>query len=431
MMLSLLPLIVVNLLTAAHFLRAGDLPMVLVFLLAPLLLGIPRRTSLRIFQSMLAGAVVIWVDTGVTVVRQRWLEQTPWLRAAVILTAVAGFALWCLIRSNRPQLVARYKKEEHTVPALVAFYLSALLLTLFQFRLPLQLLLVERFFPGWGVLEVFGLALYAALATELILGMRHALWRQRLWLLFSAIFFTQFVLGLTVDPRFLQTGDLHIPFPALIVAGPLYRGGGFFMPLLFLSTVILVGPAWCSYLCYIGSWDGAMASLHSGRRKKYAYSLWVRGGALVITLAGALLFRSLMPPLAILLATLGFFIALSLGVMVYSARTGSMVHCSSWCPIGFLGNIIGKINPARVVINAGCTGCQKCISSCPYQALSKERILQRKPGLSCTLCGDCLSSCSHGALQYRLFGLSPAASKNVFAVMVMVLHTVFIAVARI
>ena len=31
------------------------------------------------------------------------------------------------------------------------------------------------------------------------------------------------------------------------------------MPILFASTLLLVGPAWCSHLCYIGAWDDAMA----------------------------------------------------------------------------------------------------------------------------------------------------------------------------
>ena len=50
-------------------------------------------------------------------------------------------------------------------------------------------------------------------------------------------------------------GEMHLPVPALILAGPLYRGEGFFMLFLFLSTVLIVGPAWCSWLCYVGAWD--------------------------------------------------------------------------------------------------------------------------------------------------------------------------------
>ena len=45
-----------------------------------------------------------------------------------------------------------------------------------------------------------------------------------------------------------MTGKLHLPVPALIVAGPVYRGSVGFMLILFLCTILLVGPAWCSHL---------------------------------------------------------------------------------------------------------------------------------------------------------------------------------------
>ena len=38
------------------------------------------------------------------------------------------------------------------------------------------------------------------------------------------------------------------------------------MPILFVSTVMLAGAAWCSHLCYIGSWDNALAG--HGRTKE-------------------------------------------------------------------------------------------------------------------------------------------------------------------
>ena len=39
------------------------------------------------------------------------------------------------------------------------------------------------------------------------------------------------------------------------------RGGGLFMAILFSASVLLVGPAWCSWLCYIGAWDDRVARL--------------------------------------------------------------------------------------------------------------------------------------------------------------------------
>ena len=68
-------------------------------------------------------------------------------------------------------------------------------------------------------------------------------------------FFGQLALGIFADPIFLMTGKLHLPIPAVILAGPLYRFEGLFMPILFISTLLLSGPAWCSQLCYFGAFD--------------------------------------------------------------------------------------------------------------------------------------------------------------------------------
>ena len=52
-----------------------------------------------------------------------------------------------------------------------------------------------------------------------------------------------------------MTGKLHLPVPMMILAGPIYRGHTSVMSILFLSTLILSGPAWCSHLCYFGAID--------------------------------------------------------------------------------------------------------------------------------------------------------------------------------
>ncbi|HHJ09824.1 MAG TPA: hypothetical protein ENK25_02915 [Bacteroidetes bacterium] len=52
-----------------------------------------------------------------------------------------------------------------------------------------------------------------------------------------------------------MTGKLHLPTPAMILAGPAYRREIGFMTWLFLSTIILNGPALCSHLCYMVSLD--------------------------------------------------------------------------------------------------------------------------------------------------------------------------------
>ena len=83
--------------------------------------------------------------------------------------------------------------------------------------------------------------------------------RQRLWLVFALVFFAQFALGLLGVGQMLLTGKLHVPVPAFILYGPLFRGEMNVMPFIVLTSTLLVGSAWCSMLCYFGPFD-ALAS---------------------------------------------------------------------------------------------------------------------------------------------------------------------------
>jgi len=108
-----------------------------------------------------------------------------------------------------------------------------------------------------------------------------------------------------------------------------------------------------------------------------------------------------------------------------------MVHCTAYCPIGFLAVVGGRMSPFRVRIRQGCTDCGACTVACRYDALRPEDVARRRPGGSCTLCGDCLKSCRGGFLEYRFPGLSTETSRRVFFAVVAALHAVFLGVARI
>lgn len=118
------------------------------------------------------------------------------------------------------------------------------------------LLIGERLFPHGGWIQVILAMLYGGwLCYKMQDRQERPKWRKRAWLLFSIVFFGQLALGIFADPIFLMTGKLHLPIPAVILAGPLYRFEGLFMPILFISTLLLSGPAWCSQLCYFGAFD--------------------------------------------------------------------------------------------------------------------------------------------------------------------------------
>jgi ferredoxin len=306
------------------------------------------------------------------------------------------------------------------------------LLTFVHLKVEPPMLLLERFFPGTGLIEVVLLSLYAAWITRIYLkaGSTAGL-RTRIWLLFSAVFFLQFGLGLAGIEQCLMTGKLHLPIPALILAGPLFRGKGFFMPILFVSTVLMAGAAWCSHLCYIGSWDNALAR----RNRAQDNPVWwraARWGILIAVILGALIFRWLgLTGGSAVAKALGYGLTGVLVMVLFSRWRGTMVHCTIYCPIGLLADWIGRLNPFRVRFDPSCDGCGACNRACRYNALTDGDIRKRKPGISCALCGDCLPSCPKDALHYAFFRLDPEKARVMFVVVALTLHAVFLGVARI
>jgi ferredoxin-type protein NapH len=51
-------------------------------------------------------------------------------------------------------------------------------------------------------------------------------------------------------------------------------------------------------------------------------------------------------------------------------------------------------------------------------------------GITCTNCGDCLSACHVQALQYQFFKLGPEKSGKLYLSVVVIIFTLFFAVAR-
>lgn len=318
------------------------------------------------------------------------------------------------------------------LPATV-FLLVLLLLVPVQLKVERPMLLLERFVSGGGWAQILLIAAYGALVAYKMQDPRKVQsWRKYTWFAFSVVFFTQLALGLVGFESFLMSGKLHLPIPMMIVAGPIYRGHTSVMTILFLSTVVLSGPAWCSHLCYFGAID----SLASGRktrpgpiRNKWA----LKSTVLFLVVAGALLMRWM--EVSVITATwvaLGFGLT-GLGIiLLLSRREGRMVHCSAYCPVGTVVNLTRFVNPFRMYIdNQSCTDCMACTRTCKYDALRPSDVAARKPGLTCTLCGDCLSSCHAGSLKYRFLKLSPTAARNLFLLITISLHAATMALARI
>ncbi|MGM0490727.1 MAG: 4Fe-4S binding protein [Planctomycetota bacterium] len=450
--------IILSLLLGAHFLRWGNAGLALTCTAFPVLLAFRRRWCSHVLSLFLLSGAVVWFRLTDLLVARRIAMEAPWGRLALIL---GGISLTCVVGAvllHTSRARAHFSRGLETAwAATAAFVLVFAVCGSLQARLrdPVPLLL-ERFWPdygwywlhvyaprllrsspaalqpghGWGWLQVFGLAVYAAFLTDWLVAHRSTeTLRSRVWLMFSGVFFAQLILGLLGAEEFLMTGKLHLPVPAVILAGPLYRGEGFFMLILFLCTILIVGPAWCSWLCYIGAWDNSAASARRPRKARHYAA--VRAGLFVLVLATAFTLRRLGVGAVEATALGGAFGIVGVGVMVVaSRRLGFMVHCTSYCPIGLAADVLGRLNPFRVRIGHGCDECRACTGSCRYAALGIEHIRRRRPGITCTLCGDCLAACDKNQIHYRFPELTAEQARTVFLVLVAALHAIFLGVAR-
>ncbi len=321
--------------------------------------------------------------------------------------------------------------KKYQLPVAV-FLFTTFVLSMVQIKLTENpLLLAERFLPRAGWAELLFFALYGAfVAYKMQDPLNVPKYRKITWTIFTVVFFGQLILGLSGFESFLMTGKLHLPIPMMIIAGPLHRAQLSVMTILFLSTVILTGPAWCSHLCYFGAMDNLAAGgkTKSARLKNRKA---IKSTILVLVIAFALIFRWLNVPVlytTILAATFG--VVGILIIIFVSRRKKKMVHCSLYCPIGTVVSILKPVNPFRMYIDSSCDVCLKCTSLCKYDALSVSDIKNKKPGFGCTYCGDCLSACPQTAIKYKFFNLKPETARNLYLFLTISIHAAFLALAK-
>jgi polyferredoxin len=322
-------------------------------------------------------------------------------------------------------------QKRYFLPVVTGTLMILLLLPL-QFTGERQMLLLERLFTGGGWLQISLIALFAALLEyNMLQPERSGRWRRISWSIFSAVFFLQLILGVTVDQLFLMTGELHLPVPALIISGPLYRGELSVMTLIFLSAVLLSGPAWCSQYCYLGALDSAFAGKAKGS-SPIRNRLALKNSFLILAIAAALLLRITGAGREVALITgITAGVAGIIIMAVISKKRGKMIHCTVWCPVGTLVSYMKKISPFRIKIDETCTSCMRCSSVCRYDALGKDDIANRNPGMTCTYCGDCITACKYASIHYTFPGLESDNARKLYVTVSVVIYSLVLALARI
>jgi len=420
---------------AAHHLRAGEPGLLLFWLTLPLVLRLRRPVVPLLVAGAMAAGAAEWLLTAASIADLRAAAGKPALRMWFILGGVAGVTALAGVLHLRAPVRKEYGLGERPFAmSLSAFLLTATLLTIVQLKVEPSMILLERFLTGGGWLQAFWFSIYAAWLADAITNRKTARkLRPRVWLLFSLVFYGQLTIGLLGMEQFLMSGKLHLPVPAIIAAGPVFRGGGWFMATLFAASLLVVGPAWCSWLCYLGGVDN-WAALK--KKRPGAMPTWRRHARLAIlgiVLAVAASLRLLGVPGAIAAGLGGAFGLAGVGVMLFwSRRSGVLAHCTLFCPIGWMSTRLGKVSPFRLRVGSTCSRCLACTYACRFDAMKLEDLERGRPGPSCTLCGDCLAACTvNDDIHYTFPGLGPERARALFLVLVASLHATFMGLAMI
>jgi polyferredoxin len=312
------------------------------------------------------------------------------------------------------------------------FILTFILLAFVQVKVERPMILAERFFKGSGWVEIFLISCYGAfIVNKLKDPLNVPLWRRITWTTFSLVFFTQLIIGLLGYDKFLMTGKLHLPIPMMILAGPIYRGQLSVMTILFISTVILTGPAWCSQLCYFGAFDN-LSSTGKTSKEILKHKGAIKSTVLIMVIAVAIILRLLKADMLVSTLIAVAFGAGGISIMIlYSLNRKKMIHCIMYCPIGTIVNVLKHVNPFRMYIDQSCTLCMNCTKFCKYDALNINDIKNAKPSDTCTLCGDCLAGCHHNSIKYKFLNMKPEQARNLYLVLTISLHAACLALARI
>ena len=113
MILRITLIVLAALLLAAHFLRAGNIALVVICLMAPLLLLIRQRWSLIVLQLLAYLGSAIWLSTLFRLVSERIILGRTWGGVVAILGTVTLVTILAGLLLNSPVIKARYTPNRH------------------------------------------------------------------------------------------------------------------------------------------------------------------------------------------------------------------------------------------------------------------------------------------------------------------------------
>lgn len=197
------------------------------------------------------------------------------------------------------------------------------------------------------------------------------------------------------------------------------------MLLIWFIATITIGRGWCGWVCFYGGWeDGVSRIAKKARVPLLSQNKNMRSfqfAFLFFTLLISVAFMSSVycewfcpfkivtefspiTDIPSLIATI-MFIGLFLGlVIVMPFLSRKRFQCSTLCLFGAFQSIVDRASMFRIKIDIDkCVGCIKCAEVCPFCAIDKDTISEKKgqPEITCAKCGECVGVCPTGAISYQ------------------------------
>jgi polyferredoxin len=219
-------------------------------------------------------------------------------------------------------------------------------------------------------------------------------------------------------------GLMNFKYFVLTGRVPTIHPAAMFLFIAFLAISLIAKKAFCSWLCPIGTFSEALASIgkkifrHNLRLPRWldiplrglkylllSFFLFIIGAMSAATIGEFMhtpygliadvkmlnFFRDMSETAAIVLVAL-----VLLSVLVEN------FWCRYLCPYGALMGLASLVSPLKIRRNpAACIDCAKCARACP-SGLAVDKLIQIR-SVECTACMSCIASCpAEGALQFSL-----------------------------
>lgn len=174
-------------------------------------------------------------------------------------------------------------------------------------------------------------------------------------------FVQELLYKIPVPKKKLWKGFTYVKYALLIIFV-------FLMPV-FITNIIGMGqPAFCEYICPVGTLEGGIPLLltHAELRQTIGSLFILKAGILLVTVIGCLMV--------------------------------SRFFCKVMCPLGAFYGLLNKVSLYHMEINReSCIECKACMKSCPMDV----DLLKNPRSAECIRCGHCASVCPKQSICFK------------------------------